>query len=188
MASLSGPTAVAVRPRRLEEFIDALHGRGRDTFQRAEARSTLGIAPEGFKKAARLLARKHRLVSPRRGFCVIVPVEHRAAGAPPPPPNRKNTGPATDSGEERAVPGLSFSWTSPPAGSIKTRLAPTDLIVQASGTAAQDRTAWRAGHGRPAATLERLDINVPEEENPQRGSDSERGSAMAGRPIGEPAR
>ena len=83
MASLSGPTAVPDRPRRLEEFIDALQGRGRYTFQRAEAMAALGIAPESFKKAARLLARKHRLVSPRRGFCVIVPIEHRAAGAPP---------------------------------------------------------------------------------------------------------
>lgn len=83
MASPSGSTVGPDRPRRLEELVDALQGRGRYTFQRAEAISTLGIAPENLKKAARLLARKRRLVSPRRGFYVIVPVEHRAAGAPP---------------------------------------------------------------------------------------------------------
>ena len=36
------------------------------------------------KLAARRLARQGRLVSPRRGFFVIVPLEYKSAGSPPP--------------------------------------------------------------------------------------------------------
>ena len=83
MDTPSAATRSTDQPRRLEEFIDVLQGRGRYTFLRAEALTALGMRPENFKKAAQLLARKQRLVSPRRGSYVIVPVEHRAAGAPP---------------------------------------------------------------------------------------------------------
>lgn len=39
---------------------------------------------EALQQAARRLAARKRLVSPRRGFYVIVPIEYRTAGAPPP--------------------------------------------------------------------------------------------------------
>lgn len=71
------------RPRRLDELVDLLQSQGRYTFTRAEALATLGVSAEAFKKAAQLLTRRRRLASPRRGFCVIVPVEYRVAGAPP---------------------------------------------------------------------------------------------------------
>jgi predicted transcriptional regulator of viral defense system len=71
------------RPRRLDELVDALQSQGRYTVTRAEALATLGTSAEAFKKAAQLLTRRRRLVSPRRGFYVIVPVEYRVAGAPP---------------------------------------------------------------------------------------------------------
>ncbi len=83
---MAAPSTVARRsdqPRRLEQFVDTLQGHGRYTFLRTEALAALSTGPENFKKAAQLLVRKQHLVSPRRGFYVIVPVEHRAAGAPP---------------------------------------------------------------------------------------------------------
>jgi predicted transcriptional regulator of viral defense system len=69
---------------RLSAFLDALQGRGRYTFDRAEGRRELGSTPEALEAAVRRLTAKGRLVVPRRGFYVIVPVEYRSAGAPPP--------------------------------------------------------------------------------------------------------
>src|SRR5437762_5813230 len=71
------------RPRRLDDLVDSLQSQGRYTFTRAEALAALGASAEAFKKAIQLLARRRRLVSPRRGFYVIVPVQYRVAGAPP---------------------------------------------------------------------------------------------------------
>ncbi len=68
---------------RLAEFLDALQARGRYTFERSEALAELRSSSEALEVAARRLASKGRLVVPRRGFYVIVPVEYRAAGAPP---------------------------------------------------------------------------------------------------------
>lgn len=68
----------------LSEFVDDLQVAGRLTFTRDEALVALGITPGALKQAALRLAKRGRLVSPRRGFYVIVPLEHRAAGAPPP--------------------------------------------------------------------------------------------------------
>lgn len=64
--------------------MDALQGRGRYTFGRAEALKELGATPEALEVAVRRLAAKRRLAVPRRGFYVIVPPEYRSAGAPPP--------------------------------------------------------------------------------------------------------
>jgi predicted transcriptional regulator of viral defense system len=57
---------------------------GRYVFHRAEALAALGVSDEALQTAARRLAAKKRLVSPRRGFYVIVPLEYRTAGSPPP--------------------------------------------------------------------------------------------------------
>lgn len=68
----------------LAKYVDSLQGKGRYLFQRADALTALGVSEEALQTAARRLAAKRRLVSPRRGFYVIVPLEYRAAGAPPP--------------------------------------------------------------------------------------------------------
>ena len=72
------------RERSLAEFVDGLQSRGRYTFSREQALAALAGSPAAFKLAAGRLARADRLVMPRRGFFIIVPLEHRTAGAPPP--------------------------------------------------------------------------------------------------------
>jgi predicted transcriptional regulator of viral defense system len=68
----------------LSKYLDSLQERGRYVFDRSEALTALGVSEEALQTAARRLAAKRRLVSPRRGFYVIVPLEYRVAGAPPP--------------------------------------------------------------------------------------------------------
>jgi predicted transcriptional regulator of viral defense system len=68
----------------LHSYIDSLQQSGRYTFDRTEALKELRISPVALKLAARRLARQGRLVSPRRGFFVIVPLEYKSAGSPPP--------------------------------------------------------------------------------------------------------
>ena len=62
--------------------MDDLQAGGRLTFTREEAMAALGVSMPALKQAALRLARRRRLVSPRRGFYVIVPLEHRDEGAP----------------------------------------------------------------------------------------------------------
>ena len=71
--------------RSLAEFVDGLQASGRYTFTRDEALAAVGVSERALKQAASRLARKRRLVAPRRGFFVVVPLEYRSAGAPPPP-------------------------------------------------------------------------------------------------------
>ena len=49
---------------------------------------------------------------------------------------------------------------------FKARFAATGLLLQASGTAAQDQAAWRAEYDRLGATLKRFDISLPDEKKP----------------------
>jgi predicted transcriptional regulator of viral defense system len=70
--------------RTLASWVDALQSTGRYTFDRGEAIAALGMSRLMLKKAVKRLATKRRIVVPRRGFYVIVPIEYRAAGAPPP--------------------------------------------------------------------------------------------------------
>lgn len=63
--------------------MDDLQAGGRLTFTRDEAMEALGVSMDALKQSALRLSKRSRLVSPRRGFYVIVPLEHRAAGAPP---------------------------------------------------------------------------------------------------------
>lgn len=72
-----------VRRGALSEFVDDLQVQGRLTFTREEAMAALGVSPDALKLAAWRLAKRRRLVSPRRGFYVIVPLEYRKDGAPP---------------------------------------------------------------------------------------------------------
>jgi len=64
-------------------FLDALQTNGRYTFTRDEAARALGLSDVAIKNALWRLAKAGRLVSPRRGFYVIVPPEYRAAGSLP---------------------------------------------------------------------------------------------------------
>lgn len=72
------------KPRKLVNLVDTLQSQGRYSFTREEALDYLGVGDAAMQAAARRLLAKRRLVVPRRGFFVIVPVEYRSAGAPPP--------------------------------------------------------------------------------------------------------
>ncbi len=68
----------------LDYYLDEQLSRGRAYFSREEALEALGLSAEAFIAAAARLAKKHRLVSPRRGFYLILRPEDRVAGAPDP--------------------------------------------------------------------------------------------------------
>jgi predicted transcriptional regulator of viral defense system len=67
----------------LAKYVDELQARGRYWFLRADARKRTGSSDVAIEAAIRRLKKKGRLVAPRKGFIVIVPLEHRVAGAPP---------------------------------------------------------------------------------------------------------
>lgn len=71
-------------PRTLPEYIDRLQQSGRYTFRRQDAIRDLPLSPLAVKRAAERLLVQGRLVAPRRGLFVIVPLEYKSAGAPPP--------------------------------------------------------------------------------------------------------
>lgn len=68
----------------LDHYLNEQLARGRATFSREEAMKALDLSAAAFIAAAARLARKHRLVSPRRGFYLILRPEDRVAGAPDP--------------------------------------------------------------------------------------------------------
>ena len=68
----------------LPAYVDGLQQTGRYTFSRKEALEVTKLSPIALQHAARRLAQQGRLVSPRRGFYVIVPLEYKRSGAPPP--------------------------------------------------------------------------------------------------------
>jgi len=70
-------------PATLRGLVELLQSQGRLTFTRSEALGLLRVSPAALKLAAHRLARRGVLVSPRRGFFVIVPPAYRAMGAPP---------------------------------------------------------------------------------------------------------
>ena len=65
-------------------YLTRLLSTGRVVFSREEAQKALGVSHGALLDAAERQQRKHHLVSPRRGFYVIVPPQHLAWGAPPP--------------------------------------------------------------------------------------------------------
>ena len=71
-------------PIALAEHVEALQASGRYTFTKEAAFKAVGATETAFRFAAIRLAAKGRVVSPRRGFFVVVPIEYRDAGAPPP--------------------------------------------------------------------------------------------------------
>ena len=64
-------------------FVDGLQASGRYTFLRNEVLTATGSSRIAIKNALRRLVAKGRVVAPRRGFYVIVPLEYRATGSPP---------------------------------------------------------------------------------------------------------
>jgi len=64
-------------------FVDELQASGRYTFTRAEVEATGDRSGSSVQAALRRLKKRGRVVSPRRGFYVVVPVEYRSAGCPP---------------------------------------------------------------------------------------------------------
>ena len=67
----------------LRDYVDQLQGKGYYTFLRKDALKALKTTDTAFKFAANRLVKKGRIISPRRGFYVIVPTEYKVAGAPP---------------------------------------------------------------------------------------------------------
>jgi len=67
----------------LTAFVDDLQAGGRYTFTLAEATDAGKRSRVAVEAALRRLKERGRIVSPRREFYVIVPVEYRAAGCPP---------------------------------------------------------------------------------------------------------
>ena len=64
-------------------WIEGLPADGRYTFTRQDAEAASGGSFVAVQSALRRLKKKGRIVSPRRGFYVLVPPEYRAAGSPP---------------------------------------------------------------------------------------------------------
>lgn len=67
----------------MASWVEQLQSRGRYTFTRAQAESDTGRSFVAVQTALRRLKQHGRVVSPRRGFYVVVPPEYRAAGSPP---------------------------------------------------------------------------------------------------------
>jgi predicted transcriptional regulator of viral defense system len=75
---------VAEQRTALSSYLNRLLSAGRLVFSKEEAQKALGVSPGAFLDAAERQQRKHHLISPRRGFYVIVPPQYLAWGAPPP--------------------------------------------------------------------------------------------------------
>ena len=67
----------------LEDYIETSQSRGRYTFTKAEAVNALNLAPAAFLSATARAKRKRQLVSPRRGFYLILRPEERSLGPAP---------------------------------------------------------------------------------------------------------
>jgi predicted transcriptional regulator of viral defense system len=68
----------------VEQYLDNLQARGRICFSRDEALCALETSEKRWQEAATRLIKKQHLVSPRRGFYVILRPEDRISGTPDP--------------------------------------------------------------------------------------------------------
>ena len=68
----------------LSGYVSSLLSTGRMVFTAKEAEETLGIGHGAFLDAAERLQRRKALLTPRRGFYVVVPPQFSSWGAPPP--------------------------------------------------------------------------------------------------------
>jgi predicted transcriptional regulator of viral defense system len=68
----------------VEQYIDKQLSHGRAYFDKKEACEMLPLSPDSFSAAATRLVKKRRLISPKRGFYIILRPEDRVSGAPDP--------------------------------------------------------------------------------------------------------
>ena len=68
----------------IQDFVDSQLARGRAYFAKPAALAEVRQTPQAFQAAIARLAKKGRLVSPRRGFYLIIRPEDRLLGAPDP--------------------------------------------------------------------------------------------------------
>jgi predicted transcriptional regulator of viral defense system len=68
----------------VQEFVNSQLARGQGFFTKPTAMAELGLSPEALKSAIARLSRKGDLVSPRRGFYLILRPEDRVLGASDP--------------------------------------------------------------------------------------------------------
>jgi predicted transcriptional regulator of viral defense system len=67
----------------LSRWVEQLQSQGRYTFTRGEVETKTDRSFVAAQSALRRLKKQDRIVSPRRGFYVVVPPEYRTAGSPP---------------------------------------------------------------------------------------------------------
>jgi len=67
----------------LKNWVDGLQRIGCYSFTRKKAESSLELARESLDKALQRLCRQGRIIRPRKGFYVIVPLEYSSAGIVP---------------------------------------------------------------------------------------------------------
>lgn len=67
----------------IPEFLERLQMQGRYSFADAEALASVSSSPRAAAEALRRLRARRRIVTPHRGFSVIVPPEYREVGSPP---------------------------------------------------------------------------------------------------------
>jgi predicted transcriptional regulator of viral defense system len=68
---------------RAREFLDRIVARGRSSFTAADAFKVLGVSHSAAAMALSRMSRQKRIVSPARGFYLILPPEYRDAGCLP---------------------------------------------------------------------------------------------------------
>ena len=69
----------------IAKYVDELPSNGRYSFNRAALLQKFHKSDAAIKLALNRLQKKRRIISPRRGFYVVVPEEYKLSGAPPPP-------------------------------------------------------------------------------------------------------
>lgn len=70
-------------PNSTTTFVDQLQSQGRYTFTRSDLANAVKSGNVALEAGLRRLRERRRIVTPRRGFHVIVPIEHRDSGGPP---------------------------------------------------------------------------------------------------------
>ena len=68
----------------LSSYVSGLLSAGRTVFTAEEAEQAIGVGRGAFLDAAERLQRREALLSPRRGFYVVVPPQYGSWGGPPP--------------------------------------------------------------------------------------------------------
>jgi hypothetical protein len=68
----------------LTDFVDGLQAAGRYSFTESDLRGATVRSEPATDRALGRLGEVGRIVTPRRGFNVIVPTEYRISGSPPP--------------------------------------------------------------------------------------------------------